>query len=110
MPAHTTARMFTYLSSFAVAPTTVSDPTFASLDQQRRKVLLGAVARATPGWSDRERETAAAALDILWNLPPYERLITAWNFDTDRAIHAVTWFISLIEEAIRDGRHPDLSE
>jgi AcrR family transcriptional regulator len=102
-----TARMFSYLSSFAVAPATMNDPTFALMDQQRREALLAAVVRATPTWSDRERETAAAVLDILWNLPPYERLIMTWGFDAERAINAITWLIGLIEGAIRHGRHPE---
>ncbi len=99
--------MFGYLSSFAVAPATVDDPTFASMDRQRRDALLGAVARATPGWPDRERETVAALLDIFWNLPPYERLITSWGFDTGRATRAIAWLIGLIEATIRNGPRPD---
>jgi AcrR family transcriptional regulator len=102
-----TSRMFSYLSSFAVAPATVDDPTFAEMDQKRRDALLGAVARTTPGWPDRERETVAAVLDILWTLPPYERLITSWGFDDERAINAITWLIRLIEETVRNGRRPD---
>jgi AcrR family transcriptional regulator len=104
-----TARMFGYLSSFATTPATVDDPTFASMDRQRREALLGAVARATPRWSNVERETAAAVLDIFWNLSPYERLTTSWGFDADRAIDALAWLVGLIEEAIREGRRPRLS-
>jgi AcrR family transcriptional regulator len=100
------ARLFAYLSSFAVAPTTVDDPTLASIDQRRRDALLGAVARATPAWSERERQTVAAVLDILWNPPSYERLITAWNLDPARAIGALTWLIGLVEEAVGKGRRP----
>jgi AcrR family transcriptional regulator len=105
--ASVTTRMFGYLSSFAVAPATVDDPTFASMDRQRRDALLGAVARATPGWPDRERETVAALLDIFWNLPPYERLITSWGFDTGRATRAIAWLIGLIEATVRNGPRPD---
>ena len=103
------ARMFSYLSSFAVAPSQVSDPTFASMDRQRREALLSAVISATPTWPDHDQETAAAVLDILWSLPPYERMITSWGFDAGRAIGAITWLIGLIEEAIRNGRRPDLA-
>jgi len=102
-----TADMFGYLASFAVAPAQLDDPSFASMDKRRRDALLQAVERATPGWSERERESATAALDILWNQPPYERLITTWGFDSERATRTITWLISLIEDAIREGRKPD---
>ena len=100
------ARVFSYLSSFSVSPAAVRDPTFAAMDQHRRDALLRAVVRSTPGWSESEREMAAAALDMLWNVPLYERLITAWHFDAERAIRAVTWVVRLVEEAIREGRRP----
>lgn len=103
------ARMFSYLSSFAVTPSAVNDPTFATMDRQRREALLNAVIGATPAWSDHDQETAAAVLDILWSLPPYERMITSWGFDAERAIGAISWLIGLIEEAIRNGRRPDLA-
>lgn len=108
--ANVTERMFAYLSSFAIAPEPVSDPSFASMDELRRDALLNAVVRATPGWADSDREAAAAVLDIFWNPPTYERLVAVWGFDSERAIHALSWLIRLTEEAIRDGRHPDLSE
>jgi AcrR family transcriptional regulator len=105
--ADVTARLFNYLSTFSTAPATVDDPSLASMDQQRRDALLKSVVRATPDWSDRDRTSAAAVLDILWNQPPYERLIMAWGFDNERATAAITWVIGLIEEAIREGRRPD---
>jgi hypothetical protein len=97
--------MFAYLSSFAIAPEPESDPSFASMDQYRRDALLNAVVRATPGWPDRERETAAAVLDIFWNPPTYERLVAVWGLDSDHAIRALSWLISLVEAAISDGHH-----
>ena len=105
-----TERMFAYLSSFAIAPEPVGDPSFASMDEKRRDALLDAVVRATPGWQDHDRETAAAVLDIFWNPPTYERLIAVWGFDSERAIRALSWLISLTEEAISNGRRPDLNE
>jgi AcrR family transcriptional regulator len=108
--ADVTERMFAYLSSFAITPEPVGDPSFASMDQQRRDALLKAVVRATPGWRDREREAAAAVLDIFWNPPTYERLIAVWGFDSVRAIRVLSWLISLTQQAINDGRRPDLSE
>jgi len=99
-------RMFSYLSSFAVTPETVMDPSFAVVDQHRREALLEAVVRATPEWPTAEREMVAAVLDMLWNVPPYERLITAWHLEPERAIRTVTWVIGLVEDAIQQGRRP----
>jgi hypothetical protein len=48
-------------------------------------------------------------LDILWNYPPYERLMLAWGFDSARAIGALTWVIKVLEQAIQDGHRPDLN-
>jgi AcrR family transcriptional regulator len=103
-----TARMFSYLSSFAVAPQPLTDPTFESMDTQRRNALFNAVVRATPDWTEQERENAAAVLDILWNYPPYERLMLAWGFDSARAIGAITWVIKVIAQAIQGGHRPNL--
>lgn len=102
--------MFVYLSSFAAESTTVpvAEPTLTSMDQQRREALVGAVTRVTPDWPERDRETAAAMLDIFWNLPPYERLVRPWGFDADRAIGAITWMIELINEAIKQGKKPNV--
>lgn len=102
------ARVYEYLSSFAVSPESVNDPSFASLDQQRREALRSAVVRSTRGWPGDDQEMAAAMLDMLWSVPSYERLITAWQLDTDRAIQAISWVIGLIEKAIHEGRRPGL--
>jgi AcrR family transcriptional regulator len=101
-----TARLFAYLSSFAVAPTNVEEPSLVAIDRQRRDALLEAVARATPGWSKSEREMVAAMLDMLWNVPTYERLITAWQLNAGQATQAVTWVIGLVEAAVLEGRRP----
>ena len=104
-----TAQLFQYLSSFAVAPAVVEDPSLASMDDQRRLALLEAVAKATPDWSEQDREIAAAVLDIAWNLPPYERLLAAWGLAPERAFTALTWLIQLIVDAIIAGRRPGIS-
>ena len=64
--ADVTERMFAYLSSFAIAPEPVSDPSFASMDEYRRDALLNAVARATPGWAgSRSRSRCSGARHFL---------------------------------------------
>jgi AcrR family transcriptional regulator len=102
------ARVFHYLSSFAVSHATVNDPSFATLDQKRREALLGAVSRAAPGWTKSHQEVAAAMLDMLWSVPSYERLLSAWHLDADRAIQGIVWVIGLLQKAIQEGLVPDL--
>lgn len=107
--AEVTAGLLGYLSSFAattITATNVEDPSLLSMDQMRCEALLHAVADATPTWQRTDQEAAAAVLDLLWSPPPYERLITAWRFDNQRAIGTITWLIGLIEEAIRQGNRP----
>lgn len=104
--AQTTAGLLSYLSTFAATSTSIENPTLLSMDQLRCNTLLQAVSEATPDWPRHDQETAAALLDLFWSPPPYERLVTAWQFDSERAIGAITWLISLIEEAIRNGNRP----
>lgn len=106
--ANITQIMFSYLMSFAAKPLTTPtmDPSLATMDQIRCNALRNAVTQATPGWSDRDRENAAAVLDIFWNLPPYERLIQVWGFDAERAVDLITWLIGLVKEAIQKNRYP----
>ena len=98
----------------AAAPSTESDPgtpesrpSLESMDRQRLEALMHAVIRATPGWSERKRETAAAVLDMLWQPPLFDRLTLVWGFDADRAAGVVKWLATLIEEAIRHDRIPE---
>ncbi len=105
--ADTAARTFRYLSSFAAEARAVENPSMAAIDRQRREALLAAVSGATPGWSPRSREMTAAILDVLWNVPTYERMLHAWDLDEDSAVEAITWLINLIEEAVHQDRPPD---
>lgn len=105
--AGTVANVFRSLSSFAIEPTdTADDPTLVSMDSQRRTALLAAVEKATPDWSLEQRETAAAALDIFWNLPLFERLVRVWGFDLERATRTVSWIVEMVENAIEEDRRP----
>jgi len=106
--ADVTAQMFRILSSFSAAPIVapVDDPTLAVMDQDRCDAVLNAVIQATPNWTERERKSAAAALDILWSVPTYDRLIGAWKLDADQTIETVSWLIRLTTQAIQQGRKP----
>ncbi|WP_307873625.1 MULTISPECIES: TetR/AcrR family transcriptional regulator [unclassified Frankia] len=82
---------------------------FAPEDERRRGALLAAVTASAPAhWSDEQRLKAAALIDVVWNLPTFERLIAGWKLDTGQASDAVTWAIRLLVEAVR-GRPPGTS-
>lgn len=104
----TVMQLFSYLSSFRAQPVTlpIDDPVFIEMDKVRRDALVDMVARETPNWSVRDRETAAAALDLLWALPSYERFAVAWGFESGHAINALAWIVSLVKEGIQQGKLP----
>ena len=104
------AQLFGYLASFAARPRQTTDPTFVAVDERRRQALVAAVEPSTAGWSEADREMAAALLDALWSVPTYERLVAVWGLDTERATKAVTGLIRLLVTAIEDGRRPWLNE
>ena len=101
-----TARVFSTLSTFAVTPEPMLDPTFSSLDRIRRNALMNAVSKEAPTWKEEEQEMAAAVLDLMWNPFAYDRLIAAWGLNLDKANRANTWLIGLIQDAIAKGHKP----
>ena len=100
------ARIFDYVSTFPLEPRPPLDPTLAEASQRQRDALLGAVGARTEHWSADDREVAAAMFDVLWSVASYERLLTDWRIEPDRAIRGITWVIKLVEEAVRKGRRP----
>ena len=103
-----TARVFASLHSFAVHDSVApdGDPTFAAADERRQAALRRSVAVSAPHWSAAQQETAAALLDVLWNLPSYERLVRGWQFDGDRATEAIGWLIDRVVAAIDADEPP----
>ena len=86
----------------------VDDPTFVAEDQLRRDALRDAVATAAAAdWTDVERDMAAGLLDVLWNVPSFERLVAQWGLGTDDATDTITWAIDLVVAAIRAGNPHD---
>jgi hypothetical protein len=102
-----TARVFASLQRFAVRDSvdTPRDPTFVGVDARRRDALLRAVAASAPGWSESEQRVTAGLLDVLWNLPAYERLVGIWGVEGTTATEAVNWLMAKVIEAI-DGDSP----
>ena len=104
------AQLFEYLASFAARPRQTTDPTFVAVDERRRQALVAAVEPSTAGWSEADREMAAALLDALWSVPTYERLVGVWGLDTAQATEAVTGLIQLLVRSVEAGRRPWVRE
>ena len=101
------ARVFDSISTFA-APAWAEPrgSEFVAEDERRKAALRAAVETAAAGWSETERARAAAALDVLWHVPSYQRLTTAWNLSSQDAGEVIDWVVGLIVEAIRQDRPP----
>jgi AcrR family transcriptional regulator len=103
-----TAKVFLSRGSFAVGESVSGpdSPTFVAVDQRRRDALVRAVAASTASWTDDERTTVAALLDMLWNLPSYERLVGVWHLEPEDATRAITWLIDHVVNAIERDEPP----
>jgi AcrR family transcriptional regulator len=100
------ARIFAHVSAYPGRPKPSLDPTLSDASDRQKHALLAALTDRTSGWSDSERASAAALLDVFWSVATYERLVTDWVMDRDQAIETVSWAIGLVEEAIREGQRP----
>ena len=103
-----TARVFASLQRFSVRTSTETpqDPTFAGVDARRRDALKRAVSSAAPQWSAAQQHVAAGLLDVLWNLPSYERLIVEWGIEGGDATRAIDWLMTKVVAAIEDDDPP----
>jgi AcrR family transcriptional regulator len=103
-----TARVFASLQRFSVRNSveTPQDPTFVGVDVRRRDALMRAVSASAPEWSAGEQRTAAGLLDVLWNVPSYERLVGVWGFDGTDATRAIGWLMGKVVASIEDEDPP----
>lgn len=103
-----TARVFASLRRFSVRKSvdTPQDPTFVGVDARRREALVRAVSASAPGWSAAQQQMAAALLDVLWNVPSYERLVGVWGIDGPDATRAIGWVMAKVIGAIEDDDAP----
>lgn len=103
-----TARVFASLQRFSVRKSveTPMDPTFVGVDARRRDALMRAVSTSAPNWSPTEQRMAAGLLDVLWNVPSYERLVRAWDIDGTDATRAIGWLMAKVITAIEDDDAP----
>lgn len=102
-------QVFTALSGFAVARLDEGRERslFVDHDEFRRRALLDVVSEASPTWSERDRLMAAATLDVLWNVPAYERLVSKWGMDTAEATATIRWAMGQIVTALTSARPSD---
>ena len=64
------------------------------------------MADATPQWTVAQQQAAAGLLDVLWNLPTYERLVGTWKLPESDATQAVSWLLDLVAARITTGDPP----
>jgi AcrR family transcriptional regulator len=100
------ARIFVHVSSFPLKPKPPLDPTLTDANLRQRNALFGALHKPAETWSEADRVSAAALLDVLWSVATYERLVSDWQMNRDQAIRTVTWAIGLVQEAVEGGRRP----
>lgn len=103
-----TGRVFASLQRFSVRKSVEApqDPTFVGVDVRRREALMRAVSAAAPGWSTAQQQVTAALLDVLWNVPSYERLVGEWDIDGSDATRAIGWLMAKVVAAIEDEDPP----
>ncbi|MBL7493358.1 TetR/AcrR family transcriptional regulator [Frankia sp. AgB1.9] len=104
-----TERLFATLPSYAIMRWDAAEPvgpTLLAEELRRREAMVEAVAAPTAEWTDEEGRMAAAMLDLLWSVPSYQRLLSAWALDGQQATRAITWAIGVLADAIRAGRRP----
>ena len=99
-------RIATTLAGHPLPRRTPLDPTLSDASERQRAALRRAVAPHADGWSEADRQAAAAMFDVLWGLGPYERLVGDWHLEPEQAAAGIVWAIELLEEAVRAGRGP----
>ena len=106
-----TGRVFASLQRFSVRKSVEApqDPTFVGVDVRRREALTRAVTAAAPGWSAAEQHLTAGLLDVLWNVPSYERLVGEWDIDGADATRAIGWLMAKVVAAIEDDDPPPVA-
>ncbi len=106
--AEITARVFGSLERFAVGQSVrpPQDATFAEVDRRRRDALLRAVTQAAPHWTPRQSRAAAGLLDVLWNLPTYERLVGVWELPGPEATATIGWLLEKVVSMVGDDDPP----
>jgi AcrR family transcriptional regulator len=102
-----TARVFSYMATFALQTARQDDnESLSEIDDRRRRALIDAVAARTDEWSEPDQTKAAAVLDVLWTINAFDRLTLVWGLDPADASAAVAGVVRLIVDAIDRGEVP----
>lgn len=101
-----TGRVLDSMGHYPTAPTSPqpADQVFEQVDLRRREALARVVAHLD--LPDRSRGEVAALLDVLWNLPAFERLVAGWQLEPERASAALAWLVELVLRAAEAGDAP----
>jgi AcrR family transcriptional regulator len=101
-----TGRVLDSMGQYPTAPTgpQPADQVFAQVDVSRREALARVVAELDV--PEASREEIAAVLDVLWNLPAFERLVVGWQLEPERASAALAWLVGLVLRAALAGETP----
>ncbi len=101
-----TTRVLDSMGQYPTSPTgpQPADQVFAEVDIRRREALARVVAHLA--LDEQQRGEVAALLDVLWNLPAFERLVVGWQLEPARASAALAWLVELVLRAARDGVAP----
>ncbi len=51
-------------------------------------------------------QVTAGLLDVLWNVPSYERLVGEWDIEGTDATRAIAWVMAKVVAAIEDDAPP----
>lgn len=102
------SKVFAALTSFSFPDTrTQSEESMVdAADDRRRRALLGAVEEAAPQWEQAAKVAAASAIDVLWGIESYSRLVTRWNLDDQRAAEILDWVMRLVMQAVSADQQP----
>lgn len=101
-----TTRVLNSMGHYPTAPTgpQPADQVFEQVDARRREALARVVAQLD--LDEQARTEIAALLDVLWNLPAFERLLVGWQLEPERASSALAWLAELVLRAAEAGESP----
>jgi AcrR family transcriptional regulator len=101
-----TVKLFEHISQYPREPMPALVPTLVDAMQRQRAALINAVESAAQGWPREDQLAVAAVLDVLWSVASYERLVGSWQLEPEVAVHAITWALELVGQAIAEGHAP----